>query len=126
MTKGELMDLVLSEDELRNTDPAIPQKLFDELRELGVEPHGRFVMVYTDKGGTLVDLYERFYHMFNRANDLLEAAQEVLEDAMDKEDAWPSESSHNDHTMDNLISPYRELHWYISEMHKNIADYVKM
>lgn len=38
MTKGDLMKLVFTEEELRNVDSAIPLEWADRMREMGLQP----------------------------------------------------------------------------------------
>jgi hypothetical protein len=116
MTKQELMDLVLSETELRNCDPALPQPLFDKLREMGIEPYGRFVMMYTDNSmGTLVDLFERFYHMYQEAPKLLDASVEVLHQCENREEAYDESKEGNVY-----IEEFASLRLWIDTMRENI------
>jgi hypothetical protein len=115
MTKKELMDLVLSEYELRNCDTAIPQSTFDKLREMDIEPFGRFIMIYFQNGSRLFDLFERFYQMYSKSHKLLEAAEAVLRDAEDKEDAYYDDKEGN-----VFIPEYKALHHWITEIRKDI------
>jgi len=124
MTKGQLMDAVLTEVELRNCDPAIPDSLFKELQDLGLMPHGRFVMMYTDNSlGKLVDLFERFYMLFGEALPELQAAAiYLLKSCQDRGDAYYDEETHEGKS-GMMIPEFDRLFHAIENVRKQIATH---
>lgn len=69
MTKGELMDLVLDEGILRNTDPALPQYVYDDLTgNYGIDPRFYYVTVHDGIAMHFVNLGEKYYEKFNKSH----------------------------------------------------------
>lgn len=120
MKKGELMDLVLTEFELRNCDTAIPQSVVDQLTDLGISHFGKYVMIYTDKGSKLVDLHERFFLMYQNAEDVLSAARKVMLSSRSKGYCW--NTNREDCTDSNMKKEYFDLNYQIKAMINNIKD----
>lgn len=66
MTKQELTQLVLTEEELKNIDYALPQDWVNELMENRIDPRPYFVWDYNEnKYGQPLNLAERFVEKFN-------------------------------------------------------------
>ena len=122
MTKGELMDLVLSEHEIRNCDTAIPQNVVNELSDLGINHFGKYVMIYTDKGSKLVDLHERFFLMYQNAHDLLLTSEMLMCLASAKGECWNPDAAIEDRSDEKMKREYFHVNYQIKVMNNNIKD----
>jgi len=81
MNKRDLMNLVLSESEIKNADVAIPIGIRKDLEQLGVSDFiiRNFVKLYDkDKAfGVLVNLIERHYLIYKGAEQLYQYLKEI-------------------------------------------------
>lgn len=123
MNKGELMELVLLDEERRKTDSAIPYQWSNKVSELGIDEMWRFCISYHNAGagGKVVDLTQRFYEMFEMAPKLLKACRELIQQAKDREDCWEFGTPHDEMTDKNMIVEY----WRVNELIKLMDETIE-
>jgi hypothetical protein len=85
MTKGQLIDLVLTDDEKRSIDTALPQNFVDDcINLLNVDPRHYFVWSYMEnsvmgKPLNLAELYvERFLSIHASSGNIIDLNEEVV------------------------------------------------
>lgn len=119
MTKQELANLVLTEGERKNIDYALPQQFVDDIMNmLNIDPRPFFVWSYDNEaplGGRPINLAERFYQIYNNAQNLWDNTQALLIDAQDRGDCFDDEGEmHRDylrvaHSLDQITLDKREI-----------------
>lgn len=87
MTKGELAKLVLTEQELKNIDFALPLNFVEDCENLlAIDVRAYYVWSYIDTpiGGRPLNLAERYYEKFKGSEILLDSAKCFMADAIDR------------------------------------------
>jgi hypothetical protein len=89
MTKGQLIDLVLADDEKRSIDTALPQNFVDDcINLLNVDPRGYFVWSYMENkivGSplNLAELYvERYLGIDASSKNIIDINEMVAEHSL--------------------------------------------
>jgi hypothetical protein len=119
MTKAELAHLVLTEKELNRIDYALPQRFVEDCRNLlNIDVTPFMVWIYDDQapiGGRPLNLAERFYQIYNNAQNLWNNTQALLIDAQDRGDCYDDDGEmHRDylrvaHSLDQITLDKREI-----------------
>lgn len=119
MTKQELANLVLTEEERKNIDYALPQQFVNDIMNmLNIDPRPFFIWSYDNEaplGGRPINLAERFYQIYNNAQNLWDNAQALLIDAQDRGDCYDDEGEmHRDylrvaHSLDQITIDKHEV-----------------
>ena len=92
MTKQELAELVLTDSEIRRIDYALPRSFVEDCRNLlNIDPKPLFVWIYDENapiGGRPVCLMDRFFKIYQNAQNLWDNTQALLIDAQDRGDCY--------------------------------------
>lgn len=88
MTKYELCQLVLTPEELKSYDIALPYNFVQDCQNLlNVDPTPFTIWCYKDSiGGYPINLAERFYETYSRAQQLWDMAQNVMYETQQRGD----------------------------------------
>lgn len=117
MTKMELAQLVLTPDELKNIDYALPEEFVqDSINLLNVDPRPLYVWCYANSTfGYPLSLAERFYQIYNNAQNLWDNTQALLIDAEERGETRDDDGNmHRDflrvaHSLDQITIDKREI-----------------
>ena len=119
MMKYELAHLVLTKEELEQIDYALPLKFVEDCSNLlNMDPRPFMVWIYDREapiGGRPLNLAERFYQIYENAQNLWDNAQALLIDAQDRGDCYDDDGEmHRDylrvaHSLDQITLDKREI-----------------
>lgn len=120
MTKSELAQLVLSKDELKGYDITLPQMFVDDCQNLlSIDPRPYFIWCYKDSIiGKPVNLAERFYLKYQHAEELIDAGNNLLTDAIERNECWDTDNvPPSERKQGNMFDDYRTLAIALDQIH---------
>lgn len=99
MTKHELAHLVLTPEELKNMDYALPDPFVADCQNLNIDPRPFFIWCHLDSVfGYPINLAERFHMIYKHAQKLWDNTQAMIIDAQDRGEHLDDDGKmHDDH-----------------------------
>jgi hypothetical protein len=117
MTKYELAQLVLNEEELPYIDTTLPQLFVDDcINLLNIDPRPLTVWFNKKVGGYPINLAERFYMKYRNVEKLRKASETLLVDAIDRDEVWPEHVMTKDKNKYHMFDDWRELAFALDQM----------
>jgi len=116
MTKHELAHLVLTPEELRNFDYALPDSFIKDCQNLNIDPRPFYVWCHLNSVfGYPINLTERFFMIYKNAQKLWDETQSMIIDAKDRGEHLDDDGKMHDdftrvcHALDTLTLDKREV-----------------